>query len=71
MGKADLVCSVQQGKEGWGELLGPQLGQYPVHVLLIDRVGVKVQVGVVNFVVIEFLKFWNHIDTTIIFELAI
>ena len=38
---------------------------------LIDRVGVEVQVGVVDFVVIEGLKFWNHIDTTNIFELAI
>ena len=49
MGKGDLVCSVQQGKEGGGELLGPKLG----HALLIDRVGVEVQVGVVDFVVIE------------------
>jgi len=28
-------------------------------------------VGVVDFVVIEVLKFWNHIDTANIFELAI
>ena len=53
MGKGDLVCSVQQGKEGGGELLGPKLGQHPGHALLIDRVGVEVQVGVVDFVVIE------------------
>ena len=71
MGKGDLVCSVQQGKESGGELLGPKLGQHPGHALLIDRVGVEVQVGVVDFVVIEGLKFWNHIDTTNIFELAI
>ena len=71
VGKGDLVCSIQQGKEGRGELLSAQFGQRPGHLLLIDRVGVKVQVGVVNFVVIEFLKFWNNIDTTIIFELAI
>ena len=64
VGKGDLVCSIQQGKEGRGELLSAQFGQRPGHLLLIDRVGVKVQVGVVNFVVIEFLKFWNHIDTT-------
>ena len=71
MGKGNLICSIQQGKEGWGELLSFQFGQSPGHLLLIDRVGVEVQVGVVNFVVIEFLKFWNHIDTTYIFELAI
>ena len=53
MGKGDLVCSVQQGKEGGGELLGPKLGQHPGHALLIDLVGVEVQVGVVDFVVIE------------------
>ena len=64
MGKGNLICSIQQGKEGGGELLSFQFGQSPGHLLLIDRVGVKVQVGVVNFVVIEFLKFWNHIDTT-------
>ena len=64
MCKADLICGIQQGKEGGGELLGIQFSQRPGHFLLIDWVGVKVQVGVVNFVVIEFLKFWNHIDTT-------
>ena len=64
MGKGNLICSIQQGKEGGGELLSFQFGQSPGHFLLIDRVGVEVQMGVVNFVVIEFLKFWNHIDTT-------
>ena len=60
MGKGDLVRSIQQGEEGRGELLGSQLGQRPGHVLLIDWVGIEVQVGVVDFVVVEFLKFWNH-----------
>ena len=71
MGKrrSGLQCSAR--KRGRGELLGPKLGQHPGHALLIDRVGVEVQVGVVDFVVIEVLKFWNHIDIANIFELAI
>lgn len=52
MGKGDLVRSIQQGEEGRGELLGSQLGQRPGHVLLIDWVGIEVQVGVFNFVVV-------------------
>ena len=64
MGKGNLICSIQQGKEGGGELLSFQFGQSPGHFLLLDRGGVEVQMGVVNFVVIEFLKFWNHFDTT-------
>ena len=42
MCKADLICSVQKGKEGGGELLSPQFGQSPGHFFLIFRVGVKV-----------------------------
>lgn len=71
MGKGDLVRSIQQGKEGRGELPGPQFIQRPGHVLLIGWIGVEVQVGVVDLVVIEGLKLWNHIDTTDVFELAI